>query len=99
MLHKFQQEGNRNSYLKLEYEDEELPWDSGRNHHCRSDRTHNIATDFESRLEQLKAIRRGKVKGLTVRHRRGQDVIIGTNFKKIAIVDKGGEDWGPDEVG
>ena len=100
MLHKFQQKGNLDAYLKLGYEDEEPAWSySEQNHRCRCDQNYNIATDFESRLEQLKAFRRGRVKGLTVRYKRGQDVTIGTNFKEIAIVDKGGEDCDPDQVG
>ena len=97
-LHKFQQEGNRDSYLKLGYEDEDPPWNSTRNHNCQFDQNYNIGTDFESRLEQLKASRRGKVKGLTVRYRQGQDVTIGMNFMKTAIIDNGGDECSPDQV-
>lgn len=98
-FHWFQQQGDRDGCPNLKYEDEQSSRSFERkNHDCRSNQDDNLVTDFMSRVEELKAIRRGKVKGLTIRYQVGNDVIIGTGFRKTAILEMGGEDWGPDEV-
>lgn len=85
----YQQRGNKDAPFGLSY------LESDRKHPCHSCKE-PIATDFDARLEQIKACRR--LKFPSNGYNTDSEVTALTHFQKMEYLDEGVEDYGFDDV-